>query len=169
MTMRPAPLLCALALCAGVAVGVGCGDEGTIPSSRAQDLQQRLDQVRADIEGGSCDAASDHVAALRNAVDGLDVPSALRGNLRDGVDKLATAAADQCQDATTETQTTETPTTPTVTETAPTDTVTETIPTDTTPTNTTPTVPSETTPTDPTGGVQPEEQQGDGEGEFDGE
>jgi cell division septation protein DedD len=165
VTMRPARIVCVLALGAGLAAGVGCGsDNGTIPSGQAQQLRDRLDGVRAAIDAGKCDDAAREVAAVRSEVDTLDVPAALRRNFREGLRKLDGATTRDCETA--QPNTTTTPPT-TVTETIPTQETATTEPPATTPTTTTPTTtqpPPETATTEPpTGGVPPGEEQGDGD------
>ncbi len=160
MTMRPARLLCMLALVAGLAVGAGCGsDSGTIDPTAAQGLKDGLEDVRAAVADGDCPRVRSSVESVRSKVTNLDAPARLKSNLREGLGNLSSAAGNECEDAA---QQQETTTVETTTVTVPTETTeTTTTPTETIPTQTTPTVP--TTPTDttttepPTGGVTPDD------------
>jgi hypothetical protein len=177
---RATPLRLAPAALAAAALLAGCGSQGTIPPDRADAIQQHLDDARAAVTSGDCGAAASRVQRVRSDVENLaGIPTRLRRNLLDGVDKLRTAAATDCQDAQQETQT-QTQTQPQTTETTPT------VDTTTTPTTTTPTTPTTTPPpttttpptttppptdTAPTGGVPPGQggdgtQDGDGQGGF---
>jgi hypothetical protein len=119
-------------------------------------LLQRADsQASAGICGGAqakVQEAEGVLATLPKSVD-----PKLRRELANGMERLRTLIANQCQrpqPSTTDTTPTDTtPTDTTPTDTTPTDTTpTDTTPTDTTPTDTTPTdtTPTDTTPTDTT-------------------
>jgi hypothetical protein len=140
---------------AGVAaVVVGCGGEDepepSIPLEDATGLVAELDEVRENVEVGSCVVAQEQAEEFLARVDDLpsDVNDEVRDALEDGGNRLVSLATDpsQCEsDTETETEPTETePTEPTETE-----------PTDTEPTETQPTETTETTPTEPTTPTQP--------------
>jgi hypothetical protein len=164
--MRPAGLVSALALVAGLAAGAGCGSSGTIAPGDAQQLRDGLARVRSAIAAGHCAAAGTTVATLRSQARSLDVPASLRRNLAEGLDKLDTAAATECQTAAKpKTTPTETITTATVTIPATEPTATTAPPTtETTPTTTIPPTTSTPTTEPPTGGVSPGDGQGTGGG-----
>jgi hypothetical protein len=142
-----APLPHLVALLCGVlaALAVGCGDRSNlIPQSRADDLTQRLADIKAAVDQGECAGITDRVRSFRSDVTDLSssVDKSLRVRLREGADSLLTHAADDCAtNAAGQTTTTET---------TPDTTTTETTPTETTTTTETTTVPPETTPTDTT-------------------
>jgi hypothetical protein len=147
----------------------GCGSSGNsgkpIPASAASRMIALLQLADQQATDGKCGGAT---AKVREAEGVLaqqvpkSVDANLRRNLADGLQRLRTLIADQCQrpqqtdttttptettpTQTTQTQTTQTDTTPTDTNTTPTETTTT--PTTTTPTTTTPT---DTTPTTTTG------------------
>jgi hypothetical protein len=130
-----------------------CGDEQpdpSIPLENAQTLLGTLEEIRSNVDVGSCELAADKVDELNSEIESLpsDVPSDLRTELEDGANQLSILVGDpdQCDQPEEPTTTEETTTDETTTE--------ATEPTTTTqPTETTPTVP--TTPTNPGGGVGP--------------
>ena len=164
---RPALLLTALLLGLLAALGTACGgDDSTLLSStRSDTLQEDLDRLDTAITQGRCQQAREALDQLDADVDGIpgEVDRALRQRLRDGVERLAQQAPEDCaanRPETTETEPEETVPTETVPEeTVPTETVPEeTVPTETVPEETVPeeTVPQETIPEDPGGTQAPE-------------
>jgi hypothetical protein len=138
----------ALALCAGALIALpGCGsskDQGSpIPRKQADQMVTLLGQADQQSSSGICSGADAKVRQAQGVLDGLpsSVDPDVRRGLADGLARLRTLIAQQCQrPQPTQTQTTPTETTPTQT------TTTETTPTETTPTDTT-TTPTTTTPT----------------------
>jgi hypothetical protein len=118
-----------------------------------------LQQADSQGSAGTCAGAQAKVREAEGVVATLpkSVDPKLRSELANGMERLRTLIADQCQrpqpstTTTTPTETTTTQTTTTPTTTTPT-TPTDTTPTDTTPTQTTQTTttPTDTTPTDTT-------------------
>jgi hypothetical protein len=115
-----------------------------------------LQQADSQASAGTCTGAQAKVQEAKGVLATLpkSVDAKLRTELANGMERLRTLIADQCQrPQQSTTTTTPTDTTPTQTTTTPTDTTpTDTTPTDTTPTDTTPTdtTPTTTTPTDTT-------------------
>jgi hypothetical protein len=144
----------------------GCGSGGSngkpIPSKPADRMIALLDQADTQAAAGTCSGATAKVREAERVL-AQEVPGSIdadvRRGLADGLARLRTLIAQQCQrpqqtqttTTPTETTPTETTTTPTETTTTPT-TTTPTTPTTTTPTTTTPTTttPTTTTPTDTT-------------------
>jgi hypothetical protein len=163
---RPAqalPYLLAFVLGLGAAGLAACGNKtnpAMIPADNASELKDHLDDVLAAIESSDCGEASRAVAQVRGDLTSLPSGTSqrLEARLKEGVERLAEQAAEECQP--TETTQTEAPTTTTITPettTTPVTTATETTPVETTSTETTPpvdTVPTETTA--PTDTVPPE-------------
>jgi hypothetical protein len=124
-----------------------------------------LQQSDSQASAGTCAGAQAKVREAEGVLATIpkSVDATLRSELANGMERLRTLIADQCQrpqptttttttpTVTTPTETTTTPTTTTPTETTPTETTTT--PTTTTPTTTTPTTttPTTTTPTTTTG------------------
>jgi hypothetical protein len=152
----------------------GCGSSGSsgspIPATQAERMIALLQKADSQASAGTCEGAQAKVRETQGILATLpkSVDADLRRELANGMDRLLTLIADQCQrpqpstTTTTPTETTTTPTTTTPTDTTPTDTTpTDTTPTDTTPTDTTPTdtTPSTTTTTPTTttgtGGTPP--------------
>ena len=143
---RTLPFLLAALLGVGAALLAACGSngDGRIPAASASDLKREIGHVRKAVEGDRCADVSGQLRQVDEGIDDLPptVDDQLPNSLRDGVNRLLSAARDECDDTPTET-TTET------TETVPEETTTETAPTET---ETTPPPPSGT----PGGGVEPE-------------
>ena len=158
---RIGAVIAAAAVCVPAA---GCGDDDVgdpISSSRANDLEQRLDAIQSDIDAGSCDEGATEIAQLRTEVDKLDdegVGSDVQDAIGDGVDRLGELAQEVCDE-------TEEPveTTP---ETTPEETTPETTPEPTTPEPTTP-APTTPEPTTPIPAPEEEPDEGDGGAQFD--
>lgn len=144
----------AAALAVALSMGIlGCGDDNTepsIPLEDAQDLVAELDEVRANVEEGSCLVAADQAEEFLGRVDELpsDVDEDVRDALDDGGNRLVSLLSDpdQCE---TQTETEPTTTEETTTEETTTE-KTQTQETQTQETQTQPTQP--TTPTNPGGG-----------------
>ncbi len=154
MRMRPAPVICALALAAGGLSACGSSDSttGRIPATEARALQRDIQRVQEPVRDGDCSLASTRVQQVSARLDGLpsSVDAGLVERLRSGVTKLQERAGTECLGARTVTQETTTEPVPTVpTETEPVPTV-ETTPTVTVPDETEPTTteeaPAPTTP-----------------------
>jgi cell division protein FtsN len=173
----PLPHLAALICGVLAALAVGCGDRSNlIPSSRADQLNQQLADIKASVDQGRCDGLEDRVKAFHDDATSLSssVDARLRRRINEGVKALEDTAVGDCEQvARAQTQPTETTDT-TTTETTTTDTEpsqaqpeTTSVPSDTTTTETTPLTPTTTTPTTPgddgTGGTGP----GDGTGGTD--
>jgi hypothetical protein len=152
---RAKQIVVAFACAAAVAGVSACGGEDepepSIPREDAEGLVAELDEVRANVDEGSCIVAGEQAEEFLARVDELpsDVDEDVRDALEDGGNQLVslTSDPDQCESQT-ETLPTETE------ETEPT----ETEPTDTEPTETQETQPTETTetvPTEPTTPTQP--------------
>lgn len=161
MTMRVLPYLCALLLGVGAALMAGCGDRSKlIPAGDAGQVKQQLSAVRSAVADGNCGQASAAVSRAQSTVTNLTgVDRRLKERLASGLDKLASRASSECEDAAS-TPSTTTSTIPTTETTAPETTSTEetpTVPADTA-TETEPDTPVTPTPTDPEdgGGVSPE-------------
>jgi len=148
--------LTSIVLAALLVVGVvfalaGCGNQKrTIPTKQAQSFLQQLDNIGSQFDNGACTGAGAKVLALQSQVRDLpsSVDAEVKRNLEDGVARLRTLVARQCQRPT-PTNTTPTNTVPTTT--VPTTTVpppTTTVPTTPNTVPTTPTTPG-TTPTTP--------------------
>jgi len=149
-------LRAAVALCCGAFVllpGCGGGNSGTkIPRDPADRMVALIQKADSQSAAGTCAGATAKVREAEGVLSS-DVPSTidkdLRQGLEDGLARMRSLIAQECQRPTqTQTQTTDTNTTPT--ETTQTDTTqTETTQSQTTPTQTTDTttVPTSTTPT----------------------
>ena len=90
-------------LAAAVALGLGaCGGntEGGIPPSDADTLRQELGDVERFVERGDCDEVDGQVRQVRNAVAELpnSVDPALTENLNEGVTRLESVVATDCQE-----------------------------------------------------------------------
>jgi cell division protein FtsN len=150
MTVRrilPFVLAALLGVGAAVLAACGAGGDGTIPAASASDLKREIDDVRKAVDDDRCEEVTGQVRQVDEGIDDLPptVDDQLRNSLRDGVNRLLSAARDECDDTPTETTTTET------TETVPEETTTETVPTETetTPPPTTTQPPPPTTPQPP--------------------
>jgi hypothetical protein len=148
---RTLPFLLAALLGVGAAVLAACGSSGNrgIPAASASDLKREIDDVREAVDGNRCEDVTGQVRQIDEGIDDLppEVDQQLLTSLRDGVNRLLSAARDECDDTPTETTTT-------TTETVPEETTTETLPTETetTPpeeTTTAPPPPPATTPQPP--------------------
>lgn len=168
-------LSCAFALGLAAAALVACGGtKDGIPKSDASSLNQQLSDVQEFVERGECGGLNGQLRQVQEGIDNLpsDVDPALVSNLNQGLDRLRTAAVQDCNSTKTETvKTTTTPTTATTVETVPTTTTTTTptqTQTTTTPTQTQTTAPPTTETTPPpqtdTGGVTPPSDGTGGEG-----
>jgi hypothetical protein len=163
MPKRLRPILLALFLAAS-AVAAGCGNSGpdpSIPQADARILLAKIEEIKANVDVGSCLVASDKTDDL--LADVANLPSGVNSDVKQALDngannlKLLLNDPSQCQGRS-ETTTTESTTAPTTTEettterTEPTTTEeTQTQPTTTTQTQTTPT---ESTP-GASGGIGP--------------
>ena len=89
--LRAASLLLA-ALSAGLLLAA-CGGGGNgklLPGTTADQINSNLDQVRASVEAGECEAAEDAVAAVSTEVDGLGhIDARLKKALKQGALKLS--------------------------------------------------------------------------------
>jgi hypothetical protein len=152
---RGLPHVIALVLGVAAALLAACGSStrGGIPAADASDIKGQLEDVRTRVADGNCDGLTRELRDIDSAIDGLpqSVDNRLVSALRDGADRLKTAAVTDCNDNSVPTQTETTPpeTTPTQTDTTPTE-------TQTTPTETT-TTPPETTTQPPTTTLLPPE------------
>jgi hypothetical protein len=152
MPKRLRPILLALFLAAS-AVAAGCGNSGpdpSIPQADARILLAKIEEIKANVDVGSCLVASDKTDDL--LADVANLPSGVNSDVQQALDngannlKLLLNDPSQCQGRTETTTTTESTTAPTTTEettterTEPTTTEeTQTQPTTTTQTQTTPT------------------------------
>jgi hypothetical protein len=137
----------ALAAAAGLSA---CGDskaDSSIPFENAQTLITTLEEIKANVDNGSCEVALDKVDELKTEIEGLpsDVSDELKQELLDGADQIAILVRDpdQCEQPQQTTTTEQTTTEQTTTQQTTTE---QTQPT----TTTQPTTP--TTPTTPGGG-----------------
>jgi len=140
MTVRrilPFVLAALLGVGAAVLAACGAGGDGTIPSASASDLKREINDVRKAVDDNRCEEVTGQVRQVDEGIDDLPptVDDQLRNSLRDGVNRLLSAARDECDDTPTETTTETTETVPeeTTTETAPTETETTPPPTTTQP------------------------------------
>jgi len=155
MPMRLRPVLLALLLAASAAL-YGCGNSGPDPSIPAQDaavLRAKIEEIKANVDVGSCLVAADKTDDL--LADIADLPSSVNNDVKQALDsgannlKLLLTDPSKCEgrSATTTTESTTAPTTTEETTTqrtqSTTTTETQTQPTTTTQTQTTPT---QTTP-----------------------
>ena len=90
-------------LAAAAALGLAaCGGstEGGIPRADADTLRQELSDVERFVERGDCDEVEGQVRQVRNAVVELpnSVDRALRENLDEGVGRLESVVASDCQE-----------------------------------------------------------------------
>jgi hypothetical protein len=151
MTMRRGlPHLVALMLGIGAALLAACGSStrGGIPSADAASIKGQLEDVRTRVADGSCDGLARELRQVNTAIDNLprSVDNRLVSALRDGADRLQSAAVSDCNANSVPTQTETTP--PETTTTTPPETTTPPPETTTTPPETT-TTPPETTTTPP--------------------
>jgi len=171
-----APLIALLAALLGFgAAGLlacGGGTRGGLPVGRANDIKDRLQDVRDAVADGKCKRTDTALAKLRLTVEGTPptVRRRLRDRLGEGVDALARQAPIDCAKAqsTTSTATTDTapepitvPTVPPTQTTAPPTATQETTPPQTTtvpPQTAAPTTPVVPTVPNGTGGVSPDGQ-----------
>jgi hypothetical protein len=88
---RASTLLLA-ALAAGVLLAA-CGSDGNaelLPGTTAKQIESNLEQVRANVSEGNCEAAEDAVAEVSTAIDGLQkVDKELKAALKQGAAKLS--------------------------------------------------------------------------------
>jgi len=160
MPKRLRPIILALILAGGTTALAGCGDSGPAPSIATADattLISKIEEIRANVDNGSCLVAADRTDDLIADINNL--PSSVNSDVRQALDngannlKLLLSDPTKCQARTTST------TTPSTTEsTTESTTTTKTRPsTTTTPTQTGPstTTQTQTTPTNPSGGVGP--------------
>jgi tRNA/tmRNA/rRNA uracil-C5-methylase (TrmA/RlmC/RlmD family) len=160
------PILLALIAAAISAGPIGCGGDNepspSIPEESARTLLAKIEEIRANVDVGSCLVADDKTDELLADIDELpaNVNDDVRQALENGANNLKLLLADpsQCEARTTTTETTTTEpttteeeTTTTTTRTRPQTTTTETRP-DTT---TTPTQTQQTTTTGGSGGIGP--------------
>jgi hypothetical protein len=149
---RVAVLVLSLMLGAGCAVLVSCGsdDEGSIPSTNADEMLAELDRARQALETGDCEEVAESAQQVSDNAESLDttVDAEVRTGLVDGAAHLAELANDpsQCE-----------PTTTTTTEEKPEK------PEPTTTETTEPTTTEETTTTTTTAEAEPAEPEGEGE------
>jgi hypothetical protein len=146
------PILLALILAASSLAAVGCGgSSGPDPSISAQEaavLTSKIDEIKANVEVGSCLVAADKTNDL--LADIADLPSSVNNDVKQALDngannlKLLLNDPDKCEGRS-ETTTTET-TEPTTTEESTTERTQSTTKTTPTQTQTTPTQ-TQTTPT----------------------
>jgi hypothetical protein len=130
----------------GAAALAACGSGGDhgIPAASANDLKREIQDVGKAVQDNRCEDISGQLRQVDEGIDDLPpgVDEQLRTSLRDGANRLLSAARDECDDTPTETTTTETVPEETTTETVPTE-------TETTPpeeTTTAPPPPTTTTP-----------------------
>jgi hypothetical protein len=129
MTVRRIlPFLLAALLGVGAALLAACGStgDGRIPAASASDLKREINDVRQAVSDDRCEDVTGQLRQVDEGIDDLPptVDDQLRNSLRDGADKLLSAARDECDVTPTQTTTT-TATLPeeeTTTETAPTET-----------------------------------------------
>jgi hypothetical protein len=148
------PILLALFLAASAAL-YGCGNSGPDPSIPAQDaatLRAKIEEIKANVDVGSCLVASSKTDDLLGDI--ADLPSSVNESVKEALDngannlKLLLNDPSKCEGHTETTSTTESTTAPTTTEETTTErtqstttTRTQTQPTTTTQTQTTPTQP----------------------------
>jgi hypothetical protein len=154
-------ILLALIL-AGVSAGLlGCGSDNgpdpSIPGADARTLLAKIEEIRANVDVGSCLVADEKTDELLADIDQL--PSGVNDDVRQALEngannlKLLLTDPSQCEGRTTTTEPTTTTTAPTTTEEEPT--TTKTRPSTTTETETEPnvtTTPTQTGPSTTTGG-----------------
>ncbi|MDQ3609106.1 MAG: hypothetical protein M3459_09425 [Actinomycetota bacterium] len=90
-------------LAAAAALGLGaCGGstEGGVPRSDADTLREELGDVERFVERGDCDEVDGQVLQVRNAVAELpnSVDPELRENFSEGVGRLESVVASDCQE-----------------------------------------------------------------------
>jgi hypothetical protein len=164
MPKRLRPILLALMIAAAALFAAGCGSNSPDPSIGGQDsatLQAKLDEIKANVDNGSCLVAADRTDDLIADIENLpsSVNNSVKAALLNGANnlKLLLVNPDKC--AGNQTATTAPTTTAETTTTEPTTTSQPTTTTKTTPTQTqtqpgvTQTIP--TTPGSPSGGVGP--------------
>jgi hypothetical protein len=157
MPKKLRPILLALTLAAATTALFGCGgDNGPSPSLSAQEaaqLRSKIDEIRANVDVGSCIVADEKTDDLLTDID--ELPSSVNDDVRKALEngannlKLLLRNPDQCQGRTTTTESTTT--TPSTTEETTTE---KTQPTTTTRTQTqqTTTTQTQTQPSTTTGG-----------------
>src|SRR5262245_4892620 len=159
----PRPILPALILAAAVLVATGCGGSSSpdpsIGASDAAILSAKLDEIKANVDNGSCLVAADRTDDLISDIENLpsSVNDSVKNALLNGANHLKPLLVNpgKCagRTATLPTTTAETTTTePTTTSQTTTTATTTPTQTQTTPTQTQPTT---TTPGSPSGGVGP--------------
>jgi hypothetical protein len=163
MPKRLRPILLALIVVAVALFAAGCGDNSPDPSISGEDaatLQAKLEEIKANVDNGSCLVAADRTDDLISDIESLPpgVNDSVKNALLNGANnlKLLLVNPDKCQGN--QTTTTAPTTTQETTTTEPTTTSQPTTTTKTTPTQTTPTQTTPTTPTGPgstSGGVGP--------------
>jgi hypothetical protein len=162
MPNRLRPILLALMLAALAAGLLGCGgDNGpapSIPGASAQTLLSQIDEIKANVDVGSCLVAADKTDDLLADIDALpsSTDQQVQNALVRGANNLKGLLTDpsKCQSRS-ETTTTESTTAPTTTEETTTQKTQPTTTTQTQPTTTTQTQTQTTTPGGSSGGIGP--------------
>jgi hypothetical protein len=148
---RPLPSLLALLLGVGAALLAACGasTRGGVPAADASTITSQLESVRTRVADGTCDGLATQLRRVNTAIDSLprSVDNRLVSALRDGAERLQTAAIRECNANSVPTTTTTAPAETTTTQTQP-QTQTQPTETTTTPADTT-TVPPDTVTTPP--------------------
>jgi hypothetical protein len=164
MPKRLRPILLALILTASAALA-GCGNSGpdpSIPPESARTLLAKIEEIKANVDVGSCLVAADKTDDL--LADIQELPSSVNSDVRQALDngannlKLLLSDPSKCQGRSETTTSATTTTTPSTTEETTTDrtesTTTTRTQTQTTPTQTQ-TTPSTTTTPGASGGIGP--------------
>jgi hypothetical protein len=162
MPKRLRPIILALILAGGTTALAGCGNSGpspSIPAADATTLIGKIEEIRANVDNGSCLVAADRTDDLIADINNLpsSVDSSVKEALNSGANNLKLLLSDPSKCAGRTTSTT-TPSTTESTSSTESTTTTKTRPTTTTtPTQTGPstTTQTQTTPTNPSGGVGP--------------
>jgi hypothetical protein len=162
----PRSIIAALALAGASLLGAGCGDSGpdpSIPADDAQLLQNRIAEIRANVDNGSCFVAADRTDTLISEINDLpdSVDQKVHNALAEGANNLKGLLVDpdQCQGQATTTEPTTSTTTPSTTRSTTTTRTQPTTSTTRTQTKTTQTQ-TQTTQTAPSGGISPGSPQG---------
>src|SRR5215210_2375511 len=103
--MAPRFPLLAAGLSALVLAGCGSKDAGLIPKAEADQLSTLVSEAGSASAAGQCDTARRSVREAEQQLSGLPrrTDKALKGNLRDWLDHLDEAIADECSAEATET------------------------------------------------------------------
>jgi hypothetical protein len=157
------PILLALMLAAASAAMLGCGGNGgPSPSLSAQEaavLTSKIDEIKANVDVGSCVVAGDKTEEL--IADVQDLPSSVNSDVKQALEnganqlKLLLADPSQCEGRTTTSTPSTTESTTESTTTTKTRPSTTTTPTQTQPTTTTQTQTTQTTTPGASGGIGP--------------